>query len=525
MTAPVKIGDVIDNKYRVEGILGEGGMGVVVAAMHLELEKRVALKFLLPEAFSNLEAVQRFVREARAASKIHSEHVARIYDTGRLEDGSPFQVMELLDGEDLAKVLSTRGAVAVEDAVSYVLQASEALAEAHAAGIVHRDLKPANLFLARKQDRTTILKVLDFGISKNLASTEKGLTRSNAIVGSPFYMSPEQLTYGREVDARSDIWSLGIILYELISGTTPFGGETLPQVVAGILLNKPRTVGELRPGLPPALGAAINRCMMTEPGDRYASVAELAHALVPYGPPSARESAERTSRVLHHSYAPGALAPTMAEPLPTGAAEYAGQRITGSGAAAARSNAGLSGTAAPWSRTGNSQSHSVAGGAPSAARNVLLACGAGLLTLAAIGAVVGVGAHFMGRAPASAPSPDVEAPLAATALPGTASTASSASTGATGATSSAAGAAGAASAAASTGTSTASPPPTGLPLGAVPGDAGAPASGQAPGDSSHLSTNHGSANPSTAADPNRHRPGNEGRSSSSSLVHSKDILK
>ncbi len=378
MTAPVKIGDVIDNKFKVEGILGEGGMGVVVAALHLELDVRVALKFLLPEAFSNLEAVQRFIREARAAARIRSEHVARILDTGRLEDGSPFQVMELLDGEDLSKVLATRGAVAVEDAVSYVLQASEALAEAHTAGIIHRDLKPANLFLARRPDRTTILKVLDFGISKNLLSTEKGLTRSNAIVGSPFYMSPEQLTYGGEVDARSDIWSLGIILYELISGTPPFGGETLPQVVAGILTNRPRTVGELRPGLPPGVGAAIHRCMMTNPGDRFTSVAELAHALAPYGPPSARESAELISRVMHHSYAPGALAPTMNEPRPN-------EPTSGAGAAA-RSSAGLSGTAAPWSRTGDPATTS--GGTRTGTGAMLAALGLGLGTLAVIGVVL-----------------------------------------------------------------------------------------------------------------------------------------
>jgi hypothetical protein len=381
MTAPVKVGDVIDNKFKVEGILGEGGMGVVVAALHLELDVRVALKFLLPEAFSNLEAVQRFIREARAAARIRSEHVARILDTGRLEDGSPFQVMELLEGEDLAKVLATRGAVAVEDAISYVLQASEALAEAHTAGIIHRDLKPANLFLARKPDRTTILKVLDFGISKNLLSTEKGLTRSNAIVGSPFYMSPEQLTYGGEVDARSDIWSLGIILYELISGTPPFGGETLPQVVAGILTNRPRTVAELRPGLPPGVGAAIHRCMMTNAGDRFTSVAELAHALAPYGPPSARESAERISRVMHHSYAPGALAPTMSEPRPNEA--------TGgvAASAAARSSAGLSGTAAPWSRTGGDPV-TTSGGMRTGPGAVLAALGLGVATLAVIGLVL-----------------------------------------------------------------------------------------------------------------------------------------
>jgi serine/threonine-protein kinase len=475
MTSPVKIGDVIDNKYKVEGILGEGGMGVVVAALHLELDLRVALKFLLPEAFSNLEAVQRFVREARAAAKIRSEHVARILDTGRLEDGSPFQVMELLDGEDLSKVLATRGAVAVEDAVSYVLQASEALAEAHAAGIVHRDLKPANLFLARKPDRTTILKVLDFGISKNLASTEKGLTRSNAIVGSPFYMSPEQLTYGREVDARSDIWSLGIILYELLSGTPPFGGETLPQVVAGILLNKPRTVGELRPGLPPALNAAIGRCMMTEPGDRYASVAELAHALVPYGPHSARESAERISRVLHHSYAPGALAPTMADPLPNSGS--GAPSITGSGAAAARSHGGggLSGTAAPWSRTGNGQAHSLAGG-HSGKSAVFLAIGTGLLTVAIVVTVGVFGLRYATRpAAGGAASADVGPPESALAVT-TASGATSASSAVI-----------------------AAPPPTGVPTLVAPtsvdAGSGPGTNAQTPGDGSHSSpppANHAS---------------------------------
>src|SRR5689334_2926653 len=193
MTAPVQPGEVLAGKYRVERILGMGGMGVVVSAWHLQLEERVALKFMLPDALENQEAVSRFSREARAAVKIKGEHVARVSDVGKLENGSPYMVMEFLEGIDLSKALERYGVCQLPDAVDYVLQACEAIAEAHSQGIVHRDLKPANLFLTRRPDGTPMIKVLDFGISKMSSGGVDNLTRTTATMGSALYMSPEQM--------------------------------------------------------------------------------------------------------------------------------------------------------------------------------------------------------------------------------------------------------------------------------------------------------------------------------------------
>ena len=231
-------GDVLAGKYRVERVLGSGGMGVVVAAMHLTLQERVALKFLLPEGAKKEETVTRFLREARAAAKIKSEHVARVSDVGTLESGAPYLVMEYLDGSDLSALLRRDGPLPPRDAVEYVLQACEALAEAHAVGIVHRDLKPANLFLARHAGGAPRIKVLDFGISKltardpSMPPDDPSMTRTRAWLGSPLYMSPEQMRSARDVDTRTDIWALGVILYELLSGKPPFDGETFPELCA-----------------------------------------------------------------------------------------------------------------------------------------------------------------------------------------------------------------------------------------------------------------------------------------------------
>ena len=235
--APVREGDILAGKYRVEKVLGVGGMGVVVAAMHLELDKRVALKFLLKSAAENPAVVARFAREARAAAKIQSQHVARVSDVGTLENGIPYIVMEHLEGCDLSDVLTRQGPLPPGAAVDYVLQACEAIAEAHAAGFIHRDLKPSNLFLARQADGAEIVKVLDFGISKAVlvdseppTSVRQGaLTGTTEIFGSPMYMSPEQLKASRDVDARADIWALGIILYELCTGTSPFDRPTIAE--------------------------------------------------------------------------------------------------------------------------------------------------------------------------------------------------------------------------------------------------------------------------------------------------------
>jgi serine/threonine-protein kinase len=209
----VRVGDVLSGKYRVERVLGTGGMGVVVAAHHLQLDERVAIKFLLPEGLKNAEALARFEREARAAVKIKNEHVARTIDVGKLENGAPYIVMEFLEGSDLASLLRARGALAIDETVEYVLQASEAIAEAHALGIIHRDLKLENLFVVRRADGLMSVKVLDFGISKvtGMAGSGRdvGMTRTSTIMGSPLYMSPEQLHSTRDVDTRTDIWANG----------------------------------------------------------------------------------------------------------------------------------------------------------------------------------------------------------------------------------------------------------------------------------------------------------------------------
>jgi eukaryotic-like serine/threonine-protein kinase len=301
MSNEVHEGQILAGKFRIERVLGQGGMGVVVAATHLQLEERVALKFLLPDALANPEAVERFAREARAAVKIKSEHVARVSDVGTLESGSPYMVMEYLHGEDLAAWVRRNGAMAVPEAIEFLLQACEAIAEAHALGIVHRDLKPANLFVTRRADGSACIKVLDFGISKLTvpgAAPELGMTKTHTVMGSPLYMSPEQMSSSRNVDMRSDIWALGVILYESLTGRVPFEAETMPQLCGMILQDPPRPIDELRPDLPPALQHVILRCLEKSRERRYGNVAELAFALVPFGQSAARRSAERISRVL-----------------------------------------------------------------------------------------------------------------------------------------------------------------------------------------------------------------------------------
>lgn len=300
MVAPVSEGDIVLEKYRVERVLGKGGMGVVVAATHVELEHRVALKFLLPMALEHPDIVERFAREARVAAKIQSRHIARVIDTGRMPSGAPFMVMEYLEGQDLAELLKTEGRLAPDVAVDYVLQACEAIAEAHAAGVIHRDLKPSNLFLAKQRDRRAIVKVLDFGISKLVDPKELPLTRSASIMGSPHYMSPEQLTSSKNVDPRTDIWALGVILYELVAGRRPFDADTMPEIVAQVLQNTPTRLSFHRPNLALDFEHIIARCMATFPRDRYPSVREMAAALSAFAPDSnaATLAVARIGRVL-----------------------------------------------------------------------------------------------------------------------------------------------------------------------------------------------------------------------------------
>jgi serine/threonine protein kinase len=293
-------GQILGGKYRVDRVLGAGGMGMVVAATHLQLEERVAIKFLLPEAMGNPEAVARFGREARAAVKIRGEHVARVIDVGSFENGAPYMVMEHLDGRDLSAVITERGALSPAEAVDAVLQACEALAEAHALGIVHRDLKPANLFLTRRPDGTPSVKVLDFGISKvtNASASDNAMTKTSAIMGSPLYMSPEQMTASRDVDARTDIWAIGVVLYELLAGRAPFRAETLPEICGLILTAAPPAIRNFSPSTPEPLQLAVLRCLEKDRTRRFQSVSEVAQAIAPFGSRATSRSVERISRIL-----------------------------------------------------------------------------------------------------------------------------------------------------------------------------------------------------------------------------------
>jgi len=293
-------GQVLAGKYTVERVIGVGGMGVVLAARHVELEERVAIKMLLPTLSAHGEPATRFVREARAAIKIRNEHVVRVFDVGRLDGGAPYIVMEYLEGSDLSRLVEEIGPLKVEDAIEYVVQACEAIAAAHALGIVHRDLKPANLFLARTGDGRACVKVLDFGISKiaeGAAGSPRGLTSTSAIMGTPCFMSPEQLRSTRDVDARADIWSIGAILHALLTGDPPYDGESNADVSAKIIRDAPTPIRQIRPEVPKEIEDVILRCLEKDPAARFGDVAELANALAGVTQrESIKASAARVSR-------------------------------------------------------------------------------------------------------------------------------------------------------------------------------------------------------------------------------------
>ena len=291
---PFAPGDILLDKYVVQGTLGKGGMGQVLAAHDRELDRPVAIKFLLASLRDKPDSVTRFEREARTSARIQNEHVARIYSVERL-DGVPFLVMEKLTGDDLAVLLRDRGKLRVEEAVDFVLQASEAVAQAHALGIVHRDLKPANLFLARVSSTVSILKVLDFGISKT-AAEDATLTAGAAMLGSPVYMSPEQFESARTVDGRSDLWSLGVVLYELLAGKVPFPGDSIGQVCAAVQRGVYPPLSSHRPDVPPALEAVLAETLV-ERGARIPTIEALAKRLAPFGTDEARASCSRVEGI------------------------------------------------------------------------------------------------------------------------------------------------------------------------------------------------------------------------------------
>jgi serine/threonine-protein kinase len=289
-------GTILAGKYRVERVLGRGGMGVVVEARHISLDDRVALKFLLPEYALHPDASQRFLREARAAVRIKGPHVARVSDVGTLEDNSPYMVMEYLEGADAARLLE-RGTLPAPEAIDYVVQACDAINEAHALGIIHRDLKPANLFVTRHHDGTPFVKVLDFGISKVIGDGGvDALTHTAATMGSALYMSPEQIRQSKSVDSRTDIYALGVTLYELLAGRPPFVAESFAALCVEVATGTPTPLRTLRPDVPPALAAAIEKAYARDPAARYQSVGAFVVALAPWALPRSQPIIERIAR-------------------------------------------------------------------------------------------------------------------------------------------------------------------------------------------------------------------------------------
>lgn len=276
MFAVTKLGHVLDGRFRIESKIGEGGMGVVLGARHIGLGHRVAIKLMRADADPVWR--RRFVREARAASRIESDHVARVFDVGLAEDGAPFLTMEYLEGRDLAAVMD-EGPIPIDDALTYGIHACRALQAAHDLGIVHRDVKPANLFVVTRDDGTPCVKLLDFGISKQRAEVGT-LTGTHAVLGSPQFMSPEQLASCRDVDHRADIWSLGATLFELLTREHVFAGDSLAELCTSIMRDAPRQLEQFRPEAPMELSFIIERCLQKDPDQRFQSAAELEALLV-----------------------------------------------------------------------------------------------------------------------------------------------------------------------------------------------------------------------------------------------------
>ncbi|HXN32032.1 MAG TPA: protein kinase [Polyangiaceae bacterium] len=276
-------GDTIAGKYALVGLIGEGGMGVVFEATHLRLHQRVAIKILRPDLPEFHTVVARFEREARAAAQLQSIHTARVIDVDALPNGLPYIVLEFLEGRDLDAELEATGPMPVEDAVDIVQQVTEAMSEAHALGIVHRDLKPSNLFVCRVGERgRRVVKVLDFGISKT-ESEDARLTPSHEYFGTPYYAAPEQLRAACTADARSDVWSLGSILFELLTGRTPFIG-TPTSVIAKVVSEPVPWPTELRPELPRDLARIVMRALQRDPQQRFQNMRQLGQALEPFAP-------------------------------------------------------------------------------------------------------------------------------------------------------------------------------------------------------------------------------------------------
>jgi len=414
------IGAVIANKYRVDSVVGTGGMGVVLSATHLELGQSVAIKVLtIPEDDARRdEARERFLREGRATAALVSDHVVRVHDIGTLDNGAPFIVMELLRGRDLAVLLQQNGALPIEHAADYVRQAAEAIACAHAQGIVHRDLKPSNLFLTQRSDGTPLIKVLDFGISKTtqgaLEPVTSNLTAARSVLGTPFYMSPEQIRDAKQVDFRTDIWSLGLILHELLTGSPAFEGATLPGVCAAIAADPPAALRLKRPEVPIDLEAIVLRCLEKDPEKRFQDVRDLAAKLAQLsGRPDSNLLLPLSDKTIRSSPLTFGISelrhnPTISQVAASDPGTMASARLSRSGERVAGGSAGGAPLGAKEQQTLSAAPTTVpapaqpdAGGRPSAERRSLWLVAGGLVLLCVVGAWALHGSSSVEPAPAS----------------------------------------------------------------------------------------------------------------------------
>jgi serine/threonine-protein kinase len=385
-------GEVLDGKYRIERLLGEGGMGAVAKATHMLRRAPVALKFMSPAVLALQGAVERFVNEGVAASQIDSDHVVKVFDVGRMPSGAPYLVMEFLDGCDLGQLLTAAGGrLDAPRSVHFAIQILRALQTAHGAGIIHRDMKPSNCFVIDKDGEPDFVKLVDFGISKvrsdDQAGRQANLTRTNSALGTPLYMSPEQARSPRDVDHRADLYSVGAILYELLSGRTPYTAESgeYTEILFKIFTTDPEPIKNLRPDIPDGLAQVIHRGLARDPNVRFSSASEMAEALAPYAD-------ERSANVI--ARVRGGRGRSLAPPMPI-SGPPPGVTPPGAGAVAppmdARANTFPSNDAlrAPRVPSHMGVSHDgPAQAAPKPSRAPLVLAVVGILLLCAVGGVV-----------------------------------------------------------------------------------------------------------------------------------------
>ena len=412
-------GQQVTDTLRLSRPLGQGAMGSVWVADHLTLRTQVAVKFISPAYAQNIDLVERFRREAMAAAQIKSPHVTQVYDHGMTSDGAPYIVMELLDGEDLKRRMQRLGALSPAEVARIVSQAAKALGRAHQLGIVHRDIKPDNLFLIDLEGEPFV-KVLDFGVAKHMAEGELGMTSTGSVLGTPLYMSPEQILSSKHVDHRADLWGLGVVAYHALTGQLPFRAETLGALSVALHSGVFAPPSQVRPGLPRGIDAWMHRALQTRPEARFSSAKEMAEALDAAIFGASRFSFSSSEEIGATAELPGAERLGQPASMNTGSPHGASDVVQS--APSGPSGRTLGGMAATGSRV---QRRAPVVGIAGAAIAAIAVAGAGAYW-ATPGRAPGDPTVIMVNAPAAAPSASAAEPSASTAEPSASVTADAA---------------------------------------------------------------------------------------------------